>query len=53
MAVLSTVDQEVQAPQAVVLCRRTTALHKAQAAKAVESATSLGFTVSMLPQVPR
>ena len=52
-AVLSAVDPQVHAPQAVVLCRTTTAVHKAQAAKAVEHATSLGFTVSALPIVPR
>ena len=52
-AVLSVVDSQVHAPQAVVLCRCTTAVHKTQAAKAMESATSLGFTVSTLPTVPR
>ena len=52
-AVLSTMDLQVQALQAVVLCRSSTALHKAQAAKGLEYATSLRFTVSALPNVPR
>ena len=52
-AVLSAVDPQLQAPQAVVLCRGVTALHRAQTAKVVEYATSLGFSVTELPTVPR
>ena len=57
-AVLSTVDPQVQALQAVVLCGDIWCpLHRAQVAEAVEHATGLGracgITVSAMPTAQR